>query len=112
VNEQGVFERLKARGEELYSQVSGELAANPRFMKAMQRAFEGKQKLDRAVGRALKQMNIPTRTEFKRALSRIEELERQIAELKPKRARRPARKGPARKPPAERAARRTTRSKE
>jgi polyhydroxyalkanoate synthesis regulator phasin len=110
VNEQGVFERLKARGEELFSQVSGELMANPRFMQAMQRAFEGKQKLDRAAARALKQMNIPTRTEFKRALSRIEELERQIAELKPKRP--TARKAPARKAPAKRAARRTTRSKE
>ncbi len=107
MNEQGVFERLKARGEELFTQVSGELMANPRFMKAMQSAFEGKQKLDQAAARALKQMNIPTRTEFKRALSRIEELERQIAELKPKRARTPARKAPPK-----RAARRTARSRE
>jgi polyhydroxyalkanoate synthesis regulator phasin len=56
----------------------------------------GKEKLDTAVGRALKQMNIPTRSEFKKALSRIEALEREVAGLKqkPRRAPRAAR-GPA-----------------
>jgi polyhydroxyalkanoate synthesis regulator phasin len=57
---------------------------NEHFMKAMQGALEGKQKLDQAVGRALKTMNVPTRSEVKRAVSRIEALESEVAGLKEK----------------------------
>jgi polyhydroxyalkanoate synthesis regulator phasin len=83
---QSVFERLKARGEEVLTQVSGELMSNPRFMKAMEAAWQGKAKLDEAVARALKTMNIPTRTEFKKALRRIEALEQELSTLKAARA--------------------------
>ena len=83
-----VFDRLKARGEEVFAQVSNELMSNPHFLKAMQGAYKGKEKLDEGVGKALKNMNIPTRTEFKKALRRIEALEQEVAALKakPKRA--------------------------
>jgi len=48
------------------------------------------------VGRALRQMNVPTRSELKRALSRIETLEREVAELRAKAKARPgARRRPA-----------------
>jgi polyhydroxyalkanoate synthesis regulator phasin len=95
-DERGLLDRIKARGEEAFTQVSGQLMANPAFVKAMETAFRGKEKLDTAAGRALKQMNIPTRGEFKKALSRIEALEREIAALKqkPRRAARSPR-GPA-----------------
>lgn len=89
-----VLDQLKARGEELFGRVSAELMSNPNFMRAMQTAWKGKARFDEAVGEALKRMNIPTRTEFKRAVKRIEELERQLAELKAQAAR------PARKPRA------------
>lgn len=79
---QSVFDRLKARGEEVLTQISGELMSNPRFMKAMETAWQGKAKLDEAVARALKTMNIPNRTEFKKALRRIEALEAELAALK------------------------------
>lgn len=79
-----VFDRLKARGEEVLSQVSGELMKSPHFLKALQAAMLGKEKLDQAVARALKQMNIPTRTEFKKALHRIEALEHEVQALKAK----------------------------
>ena len=86
-----VFERLKTRGGEVFAQLSGELMANPGFERALRAALEGKQKLDQAAGRALKQMNIPTRSEFKRALARIEALEQEVAALKAEpAARRPA----------------------
>lgn len=78
----GVFEKLKARGEEVLNQVSTDLMSNPHFIKALQGALRGKERLDGAVGRALKQMNIPTRTEFKRALGRVESLEGDVAALK------------------------------
>ena len=81
-DENSVFQRLRARGEEVLTQVSGELMANPHFVKALQGAIRGKEKLDLAASRALKTMNVPTRTEFKKALRRIEALEAEIASLK------------------------------
>lgn len=91
-----VFDTLKARGSEVFAQVSAELMESPHFVKAMQGALRGKQKLDQGVGRALKNMNIPTRSEFKRALGRIEALERELAELKARAAATPGRR-PARR---------------
>jgi polyhydroxyalkanoate synthesis regulator phasin len=84
VSEGSVFDRLRARGEEVFTQVSNELMANPRFMKAVERAWQGKAKVDKAVAEALKRMNIPTRTEFRRAVARVQALEREVAGLKEK----------------------------
>ena len=74
-----VFDRLKERGEEVLNQLSSDLMANPHFVKAMQSAVKGKEKLEEGVTQALRGMNIPTRTEFKKALSKIEALERELA---------------------------------
>jgi hypothetical protein len=74
-----VFDILKERGEEVMNQISGELMQNPAFIKAMQGAIKGKEKLEDAATQALRGMNIPTRTEFKKALSKIEALERELA---------------------------------
>ena len=79
-----LFDRLRERGEEVLGQISGELMQNEHFMKAMQGALQGKEHLDRAVGRAMKTMNVPTRSEVKRAVSRIESLEAEVAALKEK----------------------------
>jgi len=88
----GLLERLKTRGEEVFTQLSAELMSNRHFMKAMEGAMRGKRKLDRAVGQALKTMNVPTRTEFKRALGRIETLERELAAVKAKAGKRAPRR--------------------
>jgi hypothetical protein len=77
-----VFDFLRSRGEEFLAQVSNELLGNPRFLKAMQAAIRGKEWVDEAVAQALRTMNVPSRTEFKRALSRIETLERELAEVR------------------------------
>ena len=82
--DKNLLDRLKSRGEEVFTQVSAELMSNPRFMKAMEGALRGKEKAEDAVARAIKTMNIPTRTEFKRALRRIETLEEELAALKAK----------------------------
>jgi polyhydroxyalkanoate synthesis regulator phasin len=92
-----VFEKLKERGEEVFTQVSHELMANEHFMKALQGAMRGKEKLEQGVSRTLKTMNIPTRTEFKRAVARIEALEKELTAVKAEAAKpRPARKRGAR----------------
>jgi polyhydroxyalkanoate synthesis regulator phasin len=77
-----LLDRLKSRGEEVFTQVSAELMSNPRFMKAMEGALRGKEKVDATAAQAIKSMNIPTRTEFKRALKRLDGLEREVADLK------------------------------
>lgn len=82
--EKGLFERLKERGDEMLAQLSGELMQNRHFVKAMEGALRGKRKIDEAAARALRTMNIPTRSEFKKALARLEALEGEVASLKAK----------------------------
>ena len=81
-DDKGLLGRLKERGEEVFTQLSGELMSNRHFVKAMEGAMRGKQKLDEAAARALKSMNVPTRTEFKKAVARIETLEEELASLR------------------------------
>ena len=88
-----MFDTLRARGNALVSLVSNELMGNPAFLKAMQTAYRGGERLNDAVGKALKTMNVPSRTEFKRLAARVEALESELAALrerttpeKPKRA--------------------------
>ncbi len=83
-DERSIFDRLKERGEEVFTQVSGELMANPHFMRAMESALKGKEFVDQAVGRTLKTMNVPTRHDLKRMVARIEALEAEVAALKKK----------------------------
>lgn len=96
-DDKGLLGRLKERGEEVFTQLSGELLSNRHFARAMEGALKGKQKLDAAAARALKTMNVPTRTEFKRALHRIETLEAELVSLKAK----------AKAPPAAKASRKS-----
>jgi len=99
------FDRIRARGEEVLNQVSGELMNNPQFVKAMQAAVRGKEALDQTVSRALKTMNVPTRTEFKRAVSRIEALEAEVAAARARPSARPRKpKGKGTSKPAGRSA--------
>jgi polyhydroxyalkanoate synthesis regulator phasin len=86
MSDESVFDRWRARGEAVFNQVSAELMKNPNFVKAMQAAMKGKERVDVAVGRALKAMNVPTRSEFRRALARVEALEHQVAALQAERA--------------------------
>lgn len=78
----GLIGRLRSRGEEMLTQVSAELSQNPRFMRAMAGAMRGKEALEQAVSRVLRQMNVPSRSELKRATARIDALEREVAALK------------------------------
>ena len=75
-----VFDFLRTKGGAVISQVSDELMKSPAFIRALETAYQGKERLNGAVGRALKTMNVPTRSEFKRAVARIEALERELAD--------------------------------
>lgn len=85
-----LIDRLRTRGEEMFTQVSAELMQNPRFVQAMQGALKGKERVEDLVAQALKKANIPTRTEFKRATRRIDALEDELADLKSTVAAQPA----------------------
>ena len=78
----GLLGVLRERGEGVLQDLSAELLKNPRFLKALQKAMQGKQALDAAAARALKRANIPTRTEFKKSVRRVEALEQEVADLK------------------------------
>ena len=78
----GLLGLLKERGEGVLQDLSAELLKSPRFLKALQKAIQGKEALDAAAGRALKKANIPTRTEFKKSVRRVEALEQELATLK------------------------------
>jgi len=94
--DRGLLDRLKARGEEVVTQLSAELMSNPRFVKAIDSAMRGKEKIEEAAGQALRRMNLPTGGELRRALARIEVLEREVAALKAgRRATRPGARKPA-----------------
>jgi hypothetical protein len=80
--DRGLLDRIRSRGEEVLTQLSAEMMSNPRFMKALEGAMRGREKLQEAVAGALRQMNVPTRSELKRASARIETLEREVAELR------------------------------
>jgi polyhydroxyalkanoate synthesis regulator phasin len=96
-DDRSILDRLKERGEEVLTQVSGELMANQHFMKAMEGALRGKELVDQAAARALKSMNVPTRSDLKKALSRIDVLEAEVAALK-KRAKAAPKKAATRNP--------------
>jgi hypothetical protein len=94
--DKSLFDRLRERGDEVLQQITGELSQNPQFIKAMEGAMRGKQKLDQVAANAMKSMNIPSRTEFKRAVARIESLEEEVTSLKEKLARARRRAAPGR----------------
>ena len=92
-----LIDRLRARGEEMFTQASAELMQNPKFTKAMEGALKGKERAEDVVRQVLKKANIPTRTEFKKATRRIEALEDELADLQKKVAAKPVRARAARK---------------
>jgi polyhydroxyalkanoate synthesis regulator phasin len=94
----GFLNRLRSRGQEYLTQVSAELSQNPRFMQAVAGAMRGKERLEEAVGRVVRQMNVPTRTELKRATARIDALEKELAALKRSRSKAAPVRARARRP--------------
>ena len=82
-----VFDFLRTRGSAFVSLVSNELMSNPAFLKAMQTAYRGGERLNGAVERALKTMNVPSRSEFKRLVARMDALERELAAAREAQAR-------------------------
>jgi hypothetical protein len=102
VKQSTMFGFLK-RGGAAAAQLSQSLMKNPAFVAAVATAYRGKERLDDAAAEALKKLNVPTRSEYKRLTARLEAVERELAE-RPAAAPKPAaarKRAPARrkKPP-------------
>ena len=84
-----VLGKLKNKGEEVFSQISGELVSNPLFMKAMQRAMRAKKTFDKTATSAMSAMNLPTVHDIEKIVKRLEAIEARLDEIqaliKPKR---------------------------
>jgi polyhydroxyalkanoate synthesis regulator phasin len=89
--DRGLLDRIKTRGEEVLTQLSAELMSSPRFVGAVEGALRGRDKLEQAASRALRQMHVATQGELRRAGSRIEALEREVAQLRRQLRARPGR---------------------
>ena len=79
---QEVLGNVLKKGEEIFQNVSGKLLERPAVQKAVEAAMAGKSKVDEQFGRALKRMNVQTRSEFRGLKSRVESLEMQVSELR------------------------------
>lgn len=80
--DRNLLDRIRSRGEEVLTQLSAELMSSRGFAKAVEGALRGREKLEHAAATALKEINVPTRGELNRANSRIEALEREIAQIR------------------------------
>lgn len=98
--DRGLLGRIKTRGGEVLTQLSAELMANPRLAQALEGAWRGREKLEQAAARALGRMQVATQGELRRAGSRIEALEREVAELRRQLRARPSRARAAKLEPA------------
>ena len=79
---QQVLGNVLKRGEEIFQSVSGKLLEKPAVAKAFEAAMVGKGKVDEQFAKALKRMNVQTRSESRAVKSRVEALEIQVAELR------------------------------
>ena len=106
-----LLKRLYEFGEEALAQLAQELLSNPRVAEALtaalQRGFAAKGQIDRNMQTLLGLLNVPSRADFNRLLTKLEAIQGSLVNLNLKvdrlmasRPRRPARKKPADEPPA------------
>lgn len=81
MDEKSVFNKLKGKGEEMFSQVSSELVSNPLFMKAMERALKAKKTLDRTATTAMTAMNFPTTRDIEKINRRLDAIESKLDDV-------------------------------
>lgn len=89
-----LLRNLRARGEELLTDVSNNLLANPAFIEVLKKGIAVKEIVDQQVAQALKRMSLATRKDLQKLEQRLTALESEINALKatPPRARRAAAK--------------------
>jgi polyhydroxyalkanoate synthesis regulator phasin len=85
-----LFRSLRSKGEELVTEVSNRILANPAFVEVLKQGMVVGEAAEKQIGTVLKKMNVATRKDLSKMEARIAALESELAELKsaaPKRAR-------------------------
>jgi len=104
-NDTHILKRLYALGEEGLGRLAEDLLSNPRvaetFSHALQRAFEAKGRVDRNMQTVLGLLNLPSRADLNRLVSKLEAIQGSLVNLNLKMDRlltpRPARRRTSRK---------------
>jgi hypothetical protein len=104
-NDTHILKRLLGLGEERLGRLAEELLSNPRvaetFSHALQKAFEAKGRVDRNMQTVLGLLNLPSRADMNRLLTKLEALQGSLVNLNLKMDRllttRPARRRTSRK---------------
>ena len=84
-----LFRSLRSRGEELVTEVSNRILANPAFVEVLKRGMVVGEAAEKQVGAALKKMNVATRRDLSKMEARIAALESELADLKAAAPKRP-----------------------
>lgn len=87
-----LFDQIRARGESFLTEVSNNLMANPAFIEVLKKGVAAKEEVDKKVAEGLRAMNVVTKKDLHRLEARIAELEAKLEALKPKPAKKAARK--------------------
>ena len=114
-NPDNVWQWLVEAGEETVSQVAGEVLQNPRVTEAVagaiKRAAETKGQVDKNLERVLSALNVVTRSDHEKLLSRVEALQGSLVNINIKLDRLLAEKEAAKRPASRRAPRTSKSSK-
>jgi hypothetical protein len=85
VEETPILKRLYDLGEEALNRIAEDLLSNPRFtevvMRAVQKGLETKGRLDRNVQTMLALLNLPSRADITRLLTKLEALQGSLVNL-------------------------------
>ena len=84
-----LFRALRSKGEEVVTEVSNRILANPAFVEILKQGMVVGEVVEKQVGAALKKMNVATRKDLSKMEARIAELESELASLKSAGAKRP-----------------------
>ena len=106
-----IVKRLYEFGEEQLGRLAGELLSNPAVAEAVatafQRVFETKGKVDRNLQSLLGLLNLPSRADVNRLLTKMEAIQGSLVNLQLKVDRLLATRAPRARTPARKAARKT-----
>ncbi len=74
-----LFRSIRSRGEELLTEVSNRILANPAFVEILRKGMVLGEVVEKQVAAALKRMNVVTRKDLSRLEARIAALEAELA---------------------------------
>lgn len=81
MDDQSVLGKIKGKGEEMFAQLSTELASNPLFLKAFERAMKAKKSIDKTATSAMSAMNVPTTRDIHKIQKRLDAIDSKLEDI-------------------------------